>query len=68
MKLDLAKTYRDSKISLFYLDAKGKEIKIGSKRTNKNGDISFKTKRKIPVGGKILFKLGGKTVGEIEVK
>ena len=68
LKLDLAKTYRDSKISLFYLDAKGKEIKIGSKRTNKNGDISFKTKRKIPVGGKILFKLGGKTVGEIEVK
>ena len=68
LKLDLVKTYKDTNITIYYLDAKGKEIKIGSKRTNKNGDISFKTKRKLPEGGKIVFKLGKKQVGEVAIK
>ena len=34
---------------------------------SKNGNFSFKTKRKIPVGGKILFKLGNKNLGEVVV-
>ena len=67
LKLNLVKTYKNTNIGIFYLDSKGKEIRIGSKKTNKNGNFSFKTKRKIPVGGKILFKLGNKNLGEVVV-
>ncbi len=68
LKLDLVKTYKNTNITIFYVDKNGKEIKLGTKKTNKKGDISFKTKQKLKEGGKILFKLGTKQVGEVEVK
>lgn len=65
LKLDLAKTYQNAKIQISFLDKKGKAIQLGTKKLNKNGDLTFKTKRKIQSGGKIIFKFGKKKVGEI---
>ena len=67
IKLDLVKTYQNAKIEISFLDKKGKTIKIRSIKTNKNGDLSFTTKRKFESGGKIIFKLGKKKVGEVLV-
>lgn len=67
IKLNLEPNVSGKKVDVFYQSATGKLTKIDSKRANKKGDISLKTKIKLKKGGNIIFKIGKKTVGEVLV-
>ena len=67
IKLNLEPSVKGKKIDVFYQSATGKLTKIVTKKANKKGDISVKTKMKLKKGGNIIFKIGKKKVGEVVV-
>jgi hypothetical protein len=67
IKLNLEPSVQGKKIDVFYQSATGKLTKIVTKKANKKGDISVKTKMKLKKGGNIIFKIGKKKVGEVVV-
>jgi hypothetical protein len=67
IKLNLEPSVQGKKIDVFYQSATGKLTKIVTKKANKKGDISVKTKMKLKKGGNIIFKIGNKKVGEVVV-
>jgi hypothetical protein len=67
IKLNLEPSVKGKKVDVFYQSATGKLTKIVTKKANKKGDISVKTKMKLKKGGNIIFKIGKKKVGEVVV-
>jgi len=67
IKLNLEPAMKGKKIDVFYQSATGKLTKIVTKKANKKGDISVKTKMKLKKGGNIIFRIGKKKVGEVVV-
>ncbi len=67
IKLNLEPAMKGKKIDVFYQSATGKLTKIVTKKANKKGDISVKTKIKLKKGGNIIFRIGNKKVGEVVV-
>ncbi len=62
IKLNLEPSAKGKKIDVFYQSARGKLTRIVTKRANKKGDISVKTKMKLEKGGNIIFKIDKKIV------
>ena len=62
IKLNLEPSAKGKKIDVFYQSATGKLTRIVTKRANKKGDISIKTKMKLKKGGNIIFKIDKKIV------